>query len=130
MALKLMVGYQISLGVRVFHRSEGRPTSSNFTKLVSQAANGELGEVEPAAGSVVTWASSDAAKATVSSKGIVAALAAGTTTITATLGSTTATLEVEVTAADPGQSMVVVPEAVAPVKTISYTPGAYDSNDD
>jgi len=63
---------------------------------------------ETISGATVTWATSDAAVATVSSTGLVTSIANGTATITATSGSLTATASVTVQLDVTGQYYVAV----------------------
>ena len=81
------------------------------------------------AGANVTWASSDAAVATVSPNGLVAAVATGATTITATAG--TASGEAVVTVMQSASSVVVSPSAdtVAAGDTLRLVAEAFDENE-
>ena len=81
------------------------------------------------AGAMVTWSSSDAAIATVSSSGVVSAVAAGTATITATSGTASGTATITVT--NPAVHHIVITPSNPQVKerqTIQLTATAYDSN--
>lgn len=70
-------------------------------------------------GRVVTWTSSDATRATVSAAGLVTAVAAGTTTITATSEAQSGTAAITVTAAAPGSA-----PTIASIGPAVMTPGA------
>lgn len=71
-------------------------------------------------GSSITWSSSDGTVASISDTGLVKGLKAGTTTVTAKLGTSTATLEIKVTDGSP--------EDLARVATITVTPGSMTLN--
>ena len=124
--MKLKVGYSIALRARRFSRS-------NFTDLpggrglATQLPAGELGEVEDVA---MVWASSDEAVATVSSKGVVTGIGAGSCTITCTESSTTSdTFAITVSTDEDQGCIVLMPEGPPGPKT-NYTPGNYDSDTD
>jgi len=124
--MKLKVGYSISLRAR-------RYTRSNLTDLPggrgleTQAPAATLGEVDDA---TLTWASSNDAVATVSTKGIVTGIAAGSCTITCTEdGTTSDTFAITVSTSEDQSSLVLIPNGAPGPKT-NYTPGNYDSDTD
>ena len=80
-------------------------------------------------GAPITWSSSDAAIATVSSSGVVSAVGAGTATITATSGTASGTATITVN--NPVVHHIIITPANPRVdegKTIQLTATAYDSN--
>lgn len=80
--------------------------------------------------SEITWSTSDKDIATVSSKGVVAGVKAGTATITATSGSASATCTVTVTAPAPATTVSIskATETVDRDKTVTLTATASDGS--
>jgi len=124
--MKLKVGFSIALRARRFSRSNFIDLPGG-RELATQAPAGHLGEVDD---STLTWASSDEAVATVSTKGVVTGVAAGSCTITCTADSTTSdTFAITVSTSEDQGCIVLIPEGTPNPKT-SYTPGNYDSDTD
>lgn len=71
-------------------------------------------------GSSISWSSSDGTVASISDTGLVKGLKAGTSTMTAKLGASTATLDIKVSDGNP--------EDLARVATITVTPGSMTLN--
>ena len=124
--MKLKVGYAIRLRAR-------RYTRSNFTDLPggrgldTRDPAGNLGETID---TTMTWASSDDAVATVSDKGVVVGIAAGSCNITCTEDSVTSdNFAITVVASDDASCIVLSPVGAPDPKT-NYTPGNYDSDTD
>ncbi|MHB2032821.1 MAG: Ig-like domain-containing protein, partial [Gemmatimonadaceae bacterium] len=81
-------------------------------------------------GRVVTWTSSDATRATVSTAGLVTAMAAGTATITATSEAQSATAAITVTTAAPGVAPTIAsigPAVMTPGATVTITGTGYSA---